>query len=203
MPPRRRKSVGRSTKAVVDEEAASQVASTSDAEPEIENSEETVALPSSDLPELTFDISALVDIASSSFTHHFNSYQQKIQGDVMFDLESESANFMTQSADLESSKQEKILDRSLVGEHYVRPSLDSKHARKKKSSSEPTTAGKGWYDLPAPKLTPEIQRDLQLLTNRNYIYRDRHYKKGEKAPKYFQVSDYFSQLHCLSFLLFS
>ncbi|POO03345.1 Fcf2 pre-rRNA processing [Trema orientale] len=50
------------------------------------------------------------------------------------------------------------------------------------------TAGNNWFDMPAPTITPELQKDLQLLKLRNAIDPKRHYKKGEsKTSKYFQV----------------
>ncbi|KAJ8754987.1 hypothetical protein K2173_015499 [Erythroxylum novogranatense] len=51
--------------------------------------------------------------------------------------------------------------------------------------------GKGWVEMPAPTMTPELKRDLQLLKLRNVIDPKRHYKKADSKskalPKYFQV----------------
>ncbi|KAF9677966.1 hypothetical protein SADUNF_Sadunf08G0162900 [Salix dunnii] len=73
------------------------------------------------------------------------------------------------------------------------------------------TLGKDWFDMPAPTITPELKRDLQLLkvpfsmlmyfvVLRKFSYHDvlrsaidpkRHYKRGDPKskdlPKYFQV----------------
>lgn len=51
------------------------------------------------------------------------------------------------------------------------------------------TAGKNWFHMPAPTITPELKKDLQLLKLRSAIDPKRHYKKGESKslPKYFQV----------------
>ncbi|KAK6254282.1 Fcf2 pre-rRNA processing [Theobroma cacao] len=62
------------------------------------------------------------------------------------------------------------------------------------------TAGTAWFDMPAPTLTPELKKDLQLLKLRGAIDPKRHYKKDSKSkalPKYFQamvesVTDYYS-----------
>ncbi|XP_022760790.1 rRNA-processing protein fcf2 [Durio zibethinus] len=64
------------------------------------------------------------------------------------------------------------------------------------------TAGAAWFDMPAPTLTPELKKDLQLLKLRGAIDPKRHYKKESKSkalPKYFQVgtvvesvTDYYS-----------
>ncbi|XP_047310269.1 rRNA-processing protein fcf2-like [Impatiens glandulifera] len=53
------------------------------------------------------------------------------------------------------------------------------------------TAGKSWFDMPAPTVTPELKKDLQLLKLRGVMDPKRHYKKGDSRsktlPKYFQV----------------
>lgn len=53
------------------------------------------------------------------------------------------------------------------------------------------TAGSSWFDMPAPTITPELKKDLQLLKLRTVIDPKRHYKKGDAKsktlPKYFQV----------------
>ena len=51
------------------------------------------------------------------------------------------------------------------------------------------TAGPKWFDMPAPEITPEVKRDLQLLKLRNVLDPKRFYKKDNdrKLPKYFQV----------------
>ncbi|KAL2530313.1 Fcf2 pre-rRNA proCES [Forsythia ovata] len=53
------------------------------------------------------------------------------------------------------------------------------------------TAGKNWFDMPAPVISPELKKDLQLLKLRSAIDPTRHYKKGNSKsktlPKYLQV----------------
>lgn len=53
------------------------------------------------------------------------------------------------------------------------------------------TAGKNWFDMPAPTITPELKKDMQLLKLRSVLDPKRHYKKGDSKsktlPKYFQV----------------
>nr|XP_048329314.1 rRNA-processing protein fcf2-like [Ziziphus jujuba var. spinosa]XP_048329315.1 rRNA-processing protein fcf2-like [Ziziphus jujuba var. spinosa] len=51
------------------------------------------------------------------------------------------------------------------------------------------TAGNSWFDMPAPTITPELQKDLQLLKLRNVMDPKRHYKKGDSksTTKYFQI----------------
>ncbi|XP_061992001.1 rRNA-processing protein fcf2-like [Rosa rugosa] len=50
------------------------------------------------------------------------------------------------------------------------------------------TTGSNWFDMPAPTMTPELQKDLQLLKLRSVMDPKRHYKKGDsQTSKYFQV----------------
>ncbi|OZJ02798.1 hypothetical protein BZG36_04427 [Bifiguratus adelaidae] len=62
-------------------------------------------------------------------------------------------------------------------------------AKQRKEQREATT-GKGWFDMPKAEMTPELERDLQILKLRNVLDPKRHYKKeGKKQsmPEYFQV----------------
>ena len=51
------------------------------------------------------------------------------------------------------------------------------------------SAGKGWFDMPAPQVTPELKNDLKLLRMRNALDPSRHYKANDskQLPRYFQV----------------
>ncbi|KAI3512431.1 hypothetical protein L1887_19747 [Cichorium endivia] len=71
------------------------------------------------------------------------------------------------------------------------PPNDPKKVNKLLKKQVKDTTGKSWFDMPAPTLTPELKKDLQLLKLRNVIDPKRHYKKGDSKlntfPKYFQV----------------
>ncbi|KAF3564893.1 hypothetical protein DY000_02017702 [Brassica cretica] len=49
-----------------------------------------------------------------------------------------------------------------------------------------------WFDMPAPTMTPELKRDLQLLKLRDVMDPKTHYKRvasqSNLAGKYFQAS---------------
>ncbi|KAI9278560.1 Fcf2 pre-rRNA processing-domain-containing protein [Phascolomyces articulosus] len=61
-------------------------------------------------------------------------------------------------------------------------------SRKERKEEREKTAGRGWFDMGRPDMTPELKRDLQLLKMRHVIDRKRHYKKmGKESAKYFQV----------------
>ncbi|CAN8255658.1 unnamed protein product [Cochlearia groenlandica] len=53
------------------------------------------------------------------------------------------------------------------------------------------TAGSDWFDMPAPTMTPELKRDLQLLKLRTVMDPKQHYKKSVSnskfGEKYFQI----------------
>lgn len=57
---------------------------------------------------------------------------------------------------------------------------------------EAKTKGKGWFNLPATKLTDNIRHDLDLIRMRSALDTKRFYKKNETEayPKYFQVNLY-------------
>lgn len=52
---------------------------------------------------------------------------------------------------------------------------------------KPETAGKNWFDLGKPEMTPELKRDLQLLKMRHALDPKRFYKKENAA-----MSEYFA-----------
>ena len=57
------------------------------------------------------------------------------------------------------------------------------------SQKQKETAGPGWFDLPAPEMTPELEKDLKVLSMRGALDRKRFYRGGEQPgkSKYFQV----------------
>ena len=78
----------------------------------------------------------------------------------------------------------------LVDGLFVPPS-NPKHLNKLLRKQLKDTTGKNWFDMPAPTMTPELKKDIQLLKLRSVIDPKRHYKKGDSKskalPKYFQV----------------
>ncbi|KAL3518972.1 hypothetical protein ACH5RR_021561 [Cinchona calisaya] len=78
----------------------------------------------------------------------------------------------------------------LIDGLYVPPN-DPKILNKLFRKSLKDTAGKHWFDMPAPTLTPDLKKDLRLLKLRSALDPKRHYKKGDSRsktlPKYFQV----------------
>ncbi|RKP05692.1 Fcf2 pre-rRNA processing-domain-containing protein, partial [Thamnocephalis sphaerospora] len=51
------------------------------------------------------------------------------------------------------------------------------------------TSGAAWFDMPKTKLTPELERDWQIIQMRNALDPKRHYRKENRKqpPKYCQV----------------
>lgn len=68
-------------------------------------------------------------------------------------------------------------------------SLD--YTKKQKKAMKKETTGPKWFDMPAPELTDEVKRDLQVLKMRSALDKKQHYKKGtmdkKRNLKYFQV----------------
>jgi hypothetical protein len=61
--------------------------------------------------------------------------------------------------------------------------------KKAKKIEREKTKGDAWYGLPAPEMTDEIKRDLEVLQMRGALDPKRFYKKNDtkELPKYFQV----------------
>ncbi|KAH7087350.1 Fcf2 pre-rRNA processing-domain-containing protein [Paraphoma chrysanthemicola] len=62
--------------------------------------------------------------------------------------------------------------------------------KKQKYEEKKATAGAQWFNMPKTDLTPELQRDLQLLKMRNVLDPKRHYKKDNTkndVPAFSQV----------------
>ncbi|GBG86234.1 hypothetical protein CBR_g41139 [Chara braunii] len=80
---------------------------------------------------------------------------------------------------------------SALEKRFTVPPPDPKKERRTAMKSAPKTAGSKWFDLPAPQLTPELRRELQLIRLRAVIDPKRHYKttndKREPYPTYFQI----------------
>ncbi|ONK62586.1 uncharacterized protein A4U43_C07F5650 [Asparagus officinalis] len=82
------------------------------------------------------------------------------------------------------------------------PPRDPRKLNKLMKKNVKDTTGKSWFDMPAPTITPELKKDLEILKLRNAIDPKKHFKKGDKSkalPKYFQmgtvvepVSEFFS-----------
>ncbi|XP_029164337.1 deoxynucleotidyltransferase terminal-interacting protein 2 [Nylanderia fulva] len=91
---------------------------------------------------------------------------------------------------------DKILKRSVITPgfeklHVVPPYELSKHQLKlrKQREKQKMGAGAGWFNMRAPKVTPEIRRDLEILRMRSSLDPKHFYKKNDmKAlPKHFHV----------------
>ena len=68
------------------------------------------------------------------------------------------------------------------------PSASERRADKQKSKSK-DTAGAGWFDLPATPITPELEKDLKVLSMRGALDRKQFYRGGEQPgkSKFFQI----------------
>lgn len=72
----------------------------------------------------------------------------------------------------------------------VAPYHLTKYQKKKQRMIErEKTKGAGWFDMKAPEMTEEIQRDLELLKMRSVLDPKRHYKNNDMKvlPKHFHL----------------
>ncbi|EOA35766.1 hypothetical protein CARUB_v10020999mg [Capsella rubella] len=71
------------------------------------------------------------------------------------------------------------------------PPNDPKKVNKMIRKQIKDTTGSNWFDMPAPTMTPELKRDLQLLKLRTVMDPAQHFKKAVSrskiAEKYFQI----------------
>lgn len=78
---------------------------------------------------------------------------------------------------------------SLVDGLFV-PPRDPRKVNKMARKNVKDTTGKGWFDMPAPTITPELKKDLEILQLRHVMDPKRHFKRSGKSkalPKYFQI----------------
>jgi hypothetical protein len=91
--------------------------------------------------------------------------------------------------------EEDLMKRSVVTSDFEKkevapPMYVSKYAKARaRKEAREKSAGKGWYEMEAPQMTPELQNDLKLLRMRNALDPSQHYKGSDwkKLPRYFQV----------------
>ena len=83
---------------------------------------------------------------------------------------------------------ENLLKKVNASSIQVLPSASERKALKQKNKSK-DTAGSAWFDLPATPLTPELEKDLKVLSMRGALDRKHFYRGGEQPgkSKYFHV----------------
>lgn len=85
------------------------------------------------------------------------------------------------------SSTEALLKRVNSSAVTLLPTASERRTAKQKTRAK-DTAGPGWFDLPATPVTPELEKDLRVLSMRGAIDRKQFYR-GEQAGKsrYFQM----------------
>ena len=73
--------------------------------------------------------------------------------------------------------------------YTVPPMNDDFLAKKRRREENSKTAGKDWFDMKAPELTPELEQDLKAVYLRGFMDPKKFYKKSDRKtlPKFFQV----------------
>lgn len=88
----------------------------------------------------------------------------------------------------------------ILGKSVITPGFEQLHAvppymltgralRSMRRKERAKTKGKDWFNMPAPELTPEVTRDLQVIRMRSVLDPKHFYKKNDlkTIPKYFQI----------------
>jgi hypothetical protein len=124
-----------------------------------------------------------------------SSYTAKLGIREFDDLFSNSSLFPNDKAQLNSFRSREAEDvlkaecslYSLAqGSKLQIPALPTKRKRKEKVEDN---AGKDWFYMKTPEITPEIKEDLQAIMLRRHMDPKRFYKKSDmkEAPKFFQI----------------
>lgn len=110
---------------------------------------------------------------------------------VSFDPSKELTHLIRQVKPLDEILKLSVITSGFEKLHVVPPYELSKHQLKvqKQREKRKMGAGAGWFNMRAPKITPEISRDLKILRMRSVLDPKRFYKKNDmKAlPKHFHV----------------
>ncbi|KAJ0979379.1 hypothetical protein J5N97_014853 [Dioscorea zingiberensis] len=80
-------------------------------------------------------------------------------------------------------------EKELVDGLFV-PPRDPRKMNKILRKTVKDTAGAAWFDMPAPTITPELKKDLEIVKLRDVIDPKLHFKKGAHSKghlKYFQM----------------
>jgi len=86
-------------------------------------------------------------------------------------------------------KPQEVEDYSGAAPAIIQEKIGKKKLKKIKKEEREKTKGSGWFNMPAPELTEESRRDLELLQMRGALDPKRFYKKSDakNLPKYFQI----------------
>lgn len=115
---------------------------------------------------------------------HTHKVQQNGDSSDKLDIIQKTINKLPKiNSDLESQ-----LDKELKKPNILRINDPITTVRTKSGKDKDEDAGKNWFNMKQPELTPEIKRDLLIIKQRNALDPKRHYKKQKwDIPKYFQT----------------
>jgi hypothetical protein len=133
---------------------------------------------------------AAAAVALTKPKHHTRKRHQQQQDELIGALVNtaaadDAAAASAQQADAAAASKDPVLSKALRA-----PTLDAAVRTKEAKQSASDTAGAKWFNLPAPKITDDLKRDLRLLRLRGAYDPKRFYKSFDntKFPKYFAVS---------------
>lgn len=67
--------------------------------------------------------------------------------------------------------------------------VSDKKLKERRKRQRDKTKGKQWFNLPAPEMTEEVKRDLEIIQMRSALDPKQFYKRNDMKtlPKYFQI----------------
>eukprot|EP00727_Mastigamoeba_balamuthi_P004200 m51a1_g13778 hypothetical protein (223) ;mRNA; f:289923-290833 len=130
-----------------------------------------------------------LDPLDKHLDHGLGLKEDTIGGKEADPLRSLSAN---QESAAETERMKELLSKSVLDAAEKKGSIpDAKREAEQARKQAPKTAGKGWFDLPATPLTPEILRDMKLIHMRTLLDRSTAHKRverhGFRPPKFFEI----------------
>ncbi|XP_077506973.1 deoxynucleotidyltransferase terminal-interacting protein 2 [Amblyomma americanum] len=105
-------------------------------------------------------------------------------------MASEKIKELVLQSSADSMLQGSVLTPGFEKKDSVPPYSESlRRIRAQRKEERGKTKGPGWFGLPAPEMTEELKRDLEVLRMRHVLDPKRFYKKNDlkDLPKYFQM----------------
>ncbi|KAL8752609.1 MAG: hypothetical protein Q9199_005628 [Rusavskia elegans] len=154
------------------------------------NGELSVAAMKSMLQKAESRLTGLTSLQGQSAVSFFNAGKTLSHRIPKLDSQFTDESYITSGSEIARMDPYKTVndnERKLASR--TRPTTVSGNATKKTQSKDSrSTAGTDWFHLPRTNLTPELKRDLQLLSMRSAWDPKRHYKKDNRKPLFPEYS---------------
>ncbi|KAJ9051038.1 dTDP-fucopyranose mutase, variant 2 [Entomophthora muscae] len=135
------------------------------------------------------DIDAKAESSIKSKSAKLSFYKKAVDGTGKLDISAPTKASFTKDPQT-CVEQALALSKTKGIESYkIKYDLVKKLSKAESTKLKESNAGSKWFNMPAPIMTPELKRDLELLSLRNVLDRKRFYKRTDKQPvsKFLQV----------------